>query len=150
MKKLIFLFALMLCLISTYTQAQTTNKVWSVTAYNDTLTNADSAIYYLPALPAGSFPAGCEVVFTVYTKAVSGTTTALVLYPEYTDFDNTAAKYARDYSSQDTLQIHTGTFYQLSGPYTVRAQRMRVIIKQTGTAVRITGLAATIRKRPGY
>lgn len=123
---------------------------WTVSTY-DTLTNADSVIYVVPDNMIGSsFPSGVVLDFTAYTKAVSGTTTALVAYIEYSNFPISQGKWFRDYSTQDSLQIVASTFTQGVGAITgfnCYARHARLVVKQTGTAVRIVNLAVTTRKR---
>lgn len=126
-------------------------NTWKFTVTsNDTLTNADSVIYVIPdKFISSSWPKGSTLDFTVYTKAVSGTTSALVAYPEYSNFPISENKWFRDYSSLDSLQIVASTFSQGVGAitgYKVLARHMRMVIKQTGTAVRITNLSLTARQ----
>lgn len=155
MKKLLFLFSFIIACLSLDAQV-----VWRPSVLSpDTLTNADSTIFYFPEL-GSSFPAGCVIDVNVYTKAVSGTTTALVAYWEYSNYAQTVTRtatnaatsanvyWARDYTTLDTLQIHASTWTQPTAPVTAYARYARLVVKQTGTAVRIVGIAASIRKNP--
>lgn len=147
MKKLLFLFAFTLTLIGSI-DAQYLYRPTVVSA--DTLTNADSTIFTLPSGNelGSTFPNGALISWTVYTKAVSGTTTSLVAYPESTNFTTSLGFWDRDYASKDTLQIVASTFTQEIPPYVVYNRNARLVIKHTGTAVRIVRVAASIRKNP--
>jgi hypothetical protein len=156
MKQLIFLFAFALFGLNLNAQTNTAgtgdfNTFRFTTSTYDTLSNADSVIYVIPdAMIGASFPSGAILDYTVYTKAVSGTTTALVAYPEYTNFPVSQGKWFRDYNTLDSLQIVASTFNQnigTIGGLPCYARHARIVIKQTGTAVRIVGLAVTTRKR---
>lgn len=151
---------LMVCLFAfiNYTDAQSvTAGAGDAYTYHftrstyDTLSNADSVIFVIPDKYIGAtFPKGAILDYTVYTKAVSGTTTALVAYPEYSNSPTTEGKWFRDYSSLDSLQIVASTFSQNIGAITgipCYARHARMVVKQTGTAVRIVDLAFTVRQR---
>lgn len=150
MKKLIFLFAFTLSLFgATNVNAQYLYRHTIVSA--DTLNGTgDSTIFTMPSGNefGSTFASGCIIEWTIYTKAISGTTSTLTAYHEVTNFVTSEAKWARQNASNATLQVVAGTFTQAIAPFTTYSRNGRLVVKITGTSpVRIVGASCSIRKR---